>query len=71
MKDALSREEDLNGITIWAVYSNFEENDIERIEPLRVDQFCHMRQRYDAGAFNVNAINKASSHQISSGKNVK
>ena len=32
MKDALSREEALRGMTIWAAYSNFEENEKGSIE---------------------------------------
>ena len=32
MKDALSREEALKGMTIWAAYSNFEENEKGSIE---------------------------------------
>ena len=32
MKDALSREETLRGMTIWAAYSNFEENEKGSIE---------------------------------------
>jgi predicted amidohydrolase YtcJ len=32
MKDALSREETLKGMTIWAAYSNFEENEKGSIE---------------------------------------
>ncbi len=32
MQDALSREETLKGMTIWAAYSNFEENEKGSIE---------------------------------------
>jgi predicted amidohydrolase YtcJ len=32
MEDALSREETLKGMTIWAAYSNFEENEKGSIE---------------------------------------
>ena len=32
MKDALSREETLKGMTIWAAYSNFEEQEKGSIE---------------------------------------
>ncbi|MBT8239336.1 MAG: amidohydrolase [Croceitalea sp.] len=39
MKDALSREETLKGMTIWAAYSNFEENDKGSIEVGKMADF--------------------------------
>lgn len=39
MKDALSREETLKGMTIWAAYSNFEENEKGSIEPGKLADF--------------------------------
>lgn len=39
MKDALSREETLRGMTIWAAYSNFEENEKGSIEPGKFADF--------------------------------
>ncbi|WP_228235195.1 amidohydrolase [Allomuricauda sp. M10] len=39
MKDALSREETLKGMTIWAAYSNFEEGEKGSIEPGKFADF--------------------------------
>jgi len=39
MKDALSREETLKGMTIWAAYSNFEENEKGSLEPGKLADF--------------------------------
>ncbi|BAO76645.1 amidohydrolase [Winogradskyella sp. PG-2] len=39
MKDALSREETLKGMTIWAAYSNFEENEKGSIEVGKLADF--------------------------------
>lgn len=39
MKDALSREETLRGMTLWAAYSNFEENEKGSIEPGKFADF--------------------------------
>ncbi|WP_420601531.1 amidohydrolase [Flagellimonas sp.] len=39
MKDALSREETLRGMTIWAAYSNFEENEKGSIEVGKLADF--------------------------------
>ncbi len=39
MKDALSREEALRGMTIWAAFSNFEENEKGSIEPGKFADF--------------------------------
>ncbi len=39
MEDALSREETLKGMTIWAAYSNFEENEKGSIEPGKLADF--------------------------------
>ena len=39
MKDALSREETLKGMTIWAAYSNFEEKEKGSIEPGKMADF--------------------------------
>lgn len=39
MKDALSREETLKGMTIWAAYSNFEEGQKGSIEPGKFADF--------------------------------
>lgn len=39
MKDALSREETLKGMTIWAAYSNFEESEKGSIEPGKFADF--------------------------------
>lgn len=39
MKDALSREETLKGMTIWAAYSNFEENEKGSIAPGKFADF--------------------------------
>ncbi|WP_423998238.1 amidohydrolase [Maribacter sp. IgM3_T14_3] len=39
MEEALSREETLKGMTIWAAYSNFEENEKGSIEPGKVADF--------------------------------
>ena len=39
MKDALSREETLKGMTIWAAYSNFEENEKGSIEVGKMADF--------------------------------
>ena len=42
MKDALSREETLRGMTIWAAYSNFEENEKGSIEAGKFADFIIM-----------------------------
>jgi len=39
MKQALSREETLRGMTIWAAYSNFEEDEKGSIEPGKFADF--------------------------------
>ncbi|WP_437397124.1 amidohydrolase [Flagellimonas lutimaris] len=39
MENALSREETLKGMTIWAAYSNFEENEKGSIEPGKLADF--------------------------------
>lgn len=39
MENALSREETLNGMTIWAAYSNFEEDEKGSIEPGKFADF--------------------------------
>jgi len=39
MKEALSREETLKGMTIWAAYSNFEEEEKGSIEPGKLADF--------------------------------
>ena len=39
MKDALSREETLRGMTIWAAYSNFEEDEKGSLEPGKFADF--------------------------------
>ena len=42
MKDALSREETLRGMTIWAAFSNFEEAEKGSIEPGKFADFIVM-----------------------------
>tara|TARA_R110002020_G_scaffold143924_5_gene316765 strand:+ start:5054 stop:6685 length:1632 start_codon:yes stop_codon:yes gene_type:complete len=44
MKDALSREETLRGMTIWAAYSNFEEDEKGSIESGKFADFIIMDQ---------------------------
>jgi hypothetical protein len=39
MEQALSREETLRGMTIWAAYSNFEEDEKGSIEPGKFADF--------------------------------
>ncbi len=39
MKDALTREETLKGMTIWAAYSNFEEDEKGSLEPGKMADF--------------------------------
>jgi len=39
MEEALSREETLKGMTIWAAYSNFEEDEKGSIEPGKFADF--------------------------------
>ena len=39
MKDALTREETLRGMTIWAAYSNFEEDEKGSLEPGKMADF--------------------------------
>ena len=39
MENALSREETLKGMTIWAAYSNFEEDEKGSIEPGKFADF--------------------------------
>lgn len=39
MENALSREETLKGMTIWAAYSNFEEDEKGSIEPRKFADF--------------------------------
>mgnify|MGYP000728243943 FL=1 len=43
-KDALTREETLRGMTIWAAYSNFEENEKGSIEAGKFADFIVMDQ---------------------------
>jgi hypothetical protein len=40
MENALSKEETLKGMTIWAAYSNFEEAEKGSIEPNKFADFC-------------------------------
>lgn len=40
MENALSKEETLKGMTIWAAYSNFEEAEKGSIEPTKFADFC-------------------------------
>ncbi len=44
MKDALSREETLKGMTVWAAYSNFEEEEKGSIEPGKFADFVILDQ---------------------------
>lgn len=44
MKDALSREETLKGMTIWAAYSNFEEGEKGSIEPGKFADFVILNE---------------------------
>lgn len=44
MKDALSREETLKGMTIWAAHSNFEENEKGSIEAGKLADFVVLSQ---------------------------
>jgi len=39
LENALSREETLKGMTIWAAFSNFEENEKGSIEPGKFADF--------------------------------
>ena len=44
MENALSREETLRGMTIWAAYSNFEENEKGSIEVGKFADFVILNQ---------------------------
>ena len=44
MENALSREETLKGMTIWAAYSNFEENEKGSIEVGKFADFVILNQ---------------------------
>jgi len=44
MKDALSREETLKGMTFWAAYSNFEEEEKGSIEVGKFADFVMLNQ---------------------------
>jgi len=44
MENALSREETLKGMTIWAAYSNFEENEKGSIEVGKMADFIILDQ---------------------------
>lgn len=46
MKNALTREESLKGMTIWAAYSNFEENEKGTIEVSKLADFIILNQKY-------------------------
>ncbi len=52
MQDALTREEALRGMTIWAAYSNFEENEKGSIEAGKLADFTI----YDKDLMTVPAI---------------
>lgn len=70
MQDALSREETLKGMTIWAAYSNFEENEKGSIEVGKMADFVIL----DANIMEVpeNSIPTMNAEQVFiDGKKVK
>jgi len=44
MENALTREETLKGMTLWAAYSNFEEEEKGSIEPGKFADFVFLNQ---------------------------
>ncbi len=62
MKDALSREETLKGMTIWAAYSNFKENEKGSIEVGKMADFVLLSD--DMMTVEVNAIPDLKAEQV-------
>lgn len=62
MKDALTREETLRGMTLWAAYSNFEENEKGSIEPGKFADFVILSD--DIMTVPVESIPSISAEQV-------
>jgi predicted amidohydrolase YtcJ len=62
MKDALSREETLKGMTIWAAYSNFEEKETGSIEVGKKADFVLLSD--DIMTVAINAIPELQAEQV-------